>query len=60
MHYPSGFWSTLQHSGQQVRARYRMKLYWMGLDDLDRASMLCSVILIGTVFGLLAIALGVF
>lgn len=59
MHRAGGFSNALQHSGEPVKRSYRMKLWWLGLDHLDRVSVICSAGLIAAAFWALAFALGI-
>lgn len=43
-----------------MRARYRLTLWWLGLDNLDRVSLICTVVLIGVVIGFMGFLLGVY
>lgn len=40
--------------------RYRLILWWLGLDNMDRLSVVCSVILLGAVVSALGFLLGVY
>ena len=40
--------------------RYRLTLWWLGLDNLDRVSVICSAVLAGVVLAWVVFLLGVF
>ena len=46
--------------GGAVRLRMRMKLYWLGLDNLDRVSLVCSALLLIATLGFMGFLLGVY
>lgn len=43
-----------------MRVCYRARLWWLGLDNLDRLSLVCTVLLIGGVVGVMSFLLGVY